>query len=226
MPAYRWPGAPQPPAYQSPPAYPGYPSPPGYPPAQPAYQAPAAYRAPPPSTPDLLSGLSSEGPAEVTADNFDDIPQHIQVNPRYVATPQGVITILETIMATTSMLLYLLMASRVTYQWYAHMCFMLAFTYTLNNMLIIIAGMSSPSTQLYLPQTAFYVLFHLMAGLIYVVMGALLHLWDNDDDLPLRFVAGVRVGDRGVEPGPIRFNRGVAEDCWGARAATLANSSL
>lgn len=53
------------------------------------------------------------------------------------------------------MVLYLLMGQSVTYQWYAHAAFLLAFTYCLNNTLIIISAMASPSTQHHLPLTLY-----------------------------------------------------------------------
>ncbi|KAH9361341.1 hypothetical protein HPB48_006903 [Haemaphysalis longicornis] len=57
--------------------------------------------------------------------------------------------------AVAVMVLYLLISNTITYQWYAHVAFMLAFTYGLNNVLIILSGVASPSTQLHLPETLF-----------------------------------------------------------------------
>lgn len=53
------------------------------------------------------------------------------------------------------MVLYLMTIKSVTSQWFAHLTFLVAFTYSFNNILIIFAAMVSPSTQFYLPQTTF-----------------------------------------------------------------------
>ncbi|KAK8773259.1 hypothetical protein V5799_012209 [Amblyomma americanum] len=53
------------------------------------------------------------------------------------------------------MVMYLLMSHSITYQWYAHLAFLLAFTYCFNNTLIIISGVASPCTQMHLPETLF-----------------------------------------------------------------------
>ncbi|KAL3244713.1 hypothetical protein MRX96_018526 [Rhipicephalus microplus] len=53
------------------------------------------------------------------------------------------------------MVLYLLMGHSVTYQWYAHAAFLLAFTYCLNNTLVIISAVASPSTKNHLQRTLY-----------------------------------------------------------------------
>ncbi|KAM7298600.1 uncharacterized protein ISCGN_019179 [Ixodes scapularis] len=92
---------------------------------------------------------------EEEEDDFTDIPQHIRVNPGYIVTMQGFLTVLETVGAACVLVLYVLAAGSLIVQWYPHVCFLVAFTYCLNNMLIVIAGISSPSTQFHLPQTTF-----------------------------------------------------------------------
>ncbi|XP_075737409.1 uncharacterized protein LOC142776990 [Rhipicephalus microplus] len=67
------------------------------------------------------------------------------------------------------MVLYLLMGHSVTYQWYAHAVFLLAFTYCLNNTLVFISAVASPSTQNHLQQTLYYSLYHCTAGLLFLV---------------------------------------------------------
>ncbi|CAN7991367.1 unnamed protein product, partial [Ixodes hexagonus] len=128
-------------------------------------------------------------PGEAEGD-LSDIPQRIKVDPGYMATGQGFLTTAEAAGAACLMVLYLLMSGSVTIQWYAHVTFLVAFTYCLNNLLIIIAGISSPSTQFHLPQTAFYMLYHGLAGFVYVVGAALFHTWHKEDHLPYKSLTG------------------------------------
>ncbi|KAL3244800.1 hypothetical protein MRX96_018602 [Rhipicephalus microplus] len=87
--------------------------------------------------------------------DVNEVPQHIEVSMRYITTAQGMLTCLEALGAATIMVMYLLMGPTITYQWYVRVAFLLAFTYSLNNVLIIISGVASPFTQLYLPETLF-----------------------------------------------------------------------
>ncbi|KAL3244712.1 hypothetical protein MRX96_018526 [Rhipicephalus microplus] len=64
------------------------------------------------------------------------------------------------------MVLYLLMGHSVTYQWYAHAAFLLAFTYCLNNTLVIISAVASPSTKNHLQRTLYTAL--LGVGLLHL----------------------------------------------------------
>ncbi|EEC18233.1 hypothetical protein IscW_ISCW014437 [Ixodes scapularis] len=141
-----------------------------------------------------LQQTADTSPSEGEGD-LSDVPQRIKVDPGYMTTGQGILTTAETVGAACLMVLYLLMSSNVTIQWYAHVTFLVSFTYCLNNLLIIIAGISSPSTQFHLPQTAFYVLYHGLAGFVYVVGAALFHTWHKTDELPYKSVTGyVEVG--------------------------------
>ncbi|KAL1431918.1 hypothetical protein MTO96_014004 [Rhipicephalus appendiculatus] len=97
-------------------------------------------------------------PTEGGATDVNEVPQHIEVSIRYITTAQGMLTCLEALGAATIMVMYLLMVPTITYQWYVRVAFLLAFTYSLNNVLIIISGVASPFTQLYLPETLFVVL--------------------------------------------------------------------
>ncbi|KAH6944388.1 hypothetical protein HPB50_002900 [Hyalomma asiaticum] len=131
------------------------------------------------------AGAQEGGVADV-----NDVPQHIEVSVRYITTAQGTLTCLEALGAAAIMVLYLLMAHTITYQWYVRVAFLLAFTYALNNVLIIISGVASPCTQLHLPETLFYSLYHCMAGVLYVIGGAILHNVHKHDGLLLRVPAG------------------------------------
>ncbi|XP_077546839.1 uncharacterized protein LOC144159305 [Haemaphysalis longicornis] len=130
-------------------------------------------------------------PQEAENADINDVPQHIEVNPRYITTAQGMLTCMEVFGAVAVMVLYLLISNTITYQWYAHVAFMLAFTYGLNNVLIILSGVASPSTQLHLPETLFYSLYHCLAGFFYVVGGAIFHNVHKDDELRYRGSTGV-----------------------------------
>ncbi|KAK8768808.1 hypothetical protein V5799_014730 [Amblyomma americanum] len=57
--------------------------------------------------------------------------------------------------AIAIVVLYVLMVRYLTDEWYAHGSFLVAFTYALNDLLIIIASLSSPSTQMHIPRTVF-----------------------------------------------------------------------
>ncbi|XP_049527634.1 uncharacterized protein LOC119451965 isoform X2 [Dermacentor silvarum] len=127
----------------------------------PATSPTAAVMAPPldPAPPKAADTLGTDaGPQEGGVADVNDVPQHIEVNVRYITTAQGTLTCLETLGAVAVMVLYLLMAQSITYQWYARVAFLFAFTYGLNNVLIIISGVASPCTQLHLPETLFVVL--------------------------------------------------------------------
>ncbi|KAL3244714.1 hypothetical protein MRX96_018527 [Rhipicephalus microplus] len=94
------------------------------------------------------------------------------------------------------MVLYLLMGHSVTYQWYAHAAFLLAFTYCLNNTLVIISAVPSPSTQNHLQQTLYYSLYHCTAGLLFLVGCAVFYGVDRGDSLRFRSITGTTL--RGV----------------------------
>ncbi|XP_049527628.1 uncharacterized protein LOC119451965 isoform X1 [Dermacentor silvarum] len=167
----------------------------------PATSPTAAVMAPPldPAPPKAADTLGTDaGPQEGGVADVNDVPQHIEVNVRYITTAQGTLTCLETLGAVAVMVLYLLMAQSITYQWYARVAFLFAFTYGLNNVLIIISGVASPCTQLHLPETLFYSLYHCMAGLMYVIGGAIFHNVHKHDGLALRIPTGVVLTGVGV----------------------------
>ncbi|KAL3244710.1 hypothetical protein MRX96_018525 [Rhipicephalus microplus] len=111
--------------------------------------------------------------------------------PVYIATTHGILTALETLGAVAVMVLYLLMGHTVTYKWYAHAAFLLAFTYCLNNMLVIISAVASPTTQNHLQQTLYYSLYLCTAGLLFLVGCAVFYGVDRGDSLRFRNITGV-----------------------------------
>ncbi|XP_049276109.1 uncharacterized protein LOC119374098 isoform X1 [Rhipicephalus sanguineus] len=117
-------------------------------------------------------------------------PLRLELNPQFITTPQGILTALETLGAAAVMVLYLLMGHSVTYQWYAHAAFLLAFTYCLNNTLIIISAVASPATQNHLQQTLYYSLYHCAAGLLFLVGCAVFYGVDKGDALRFRNLTG------------------------------------
>ncbi|KAH8018719.1 hypothetical protein HPB51_010697 [Rhipicephalus microplus] len=92
--------------------------------------------------------------------------------------------------AVAVMVLYLLMGHTVTYKWYAHAAFLLAFTYCLNNMLVIISAVASPTTQNHLQQTLYYSLYLCTAGLLFLVGCAVFYGVDRGDSLRFRNITG------------------------------------
>ncbi|XP_077497301.1 uncharacterized protein LOC144107934 [Amblyomma americanum] len=139
-------------------------------------------------TPSAHSSPRDKKPQQIKDPISEDAPQHLEANPGYITTRQGTLTALETVGAAWLMVLYLLMGSSIT--WYAHAAFLLAFTYCLNNTLIIISAMASPSTQRNLPLTLFYSLYHCAAGLLFL-MGAAVFYSFRSDDLPYKGFMGV-----------------------------------
>ncbi|XP_054934331.1 uncharacterized protein [Dermacentor andersoni] len=125
-------------------------------------------------------------------------PLKLEANPHYITTAQGIMTALETVGAAMLMVLYLLMGQSVTYQWYAHAAFLLAFTYCLNNTLIIISAMASPSTQHHLPLTLYYSLYHCTAGLLFLVGCAVFYGVNKGDGLRYRNLTGTTLLGVGV----------------------------
>ncbi|KAL3244716.1 hypothetical protein MRX96_018529 [Rhipicephalus microplus] len=97
----------------------------------------------------------------------------------------------ESLGAAAVMVLYLLMGHSVTYQWYVHAVFLLAFTYCLNNTLVIITAVASPSTQNHVQQTLYYSLYHCTAGLLFLVGCAVFYGVDRGDSLRFRNITGV-----------------------------------
>ncbi|XP_049276110.1 uncharacterized protein LOC119374098 isoform X2 [Rhipicephalus sanguineus] len=100
--------------------------------------------------------------------------------------------------AAAVMVLYLLMGHSVTYQWYAHAAFLLAFTYCLNNTLIIISAVASPATQNHLQQTLYYSLYHCAAGLLFLVGCAVFYGVDKGDALRFRNLTGTALLGVGI----------------------------
>ncbi|KAL3244802.1 hypothetical protein MRX96_018604 [Rhipicephalus microplus] len=107
----------------------------------------------------------------------------LEPSPEYITTTHGILTALETLGAAAVMVLYLLMGHSVTYQWYVHAVFLLAFTYCLNNTLVFISAVASPSTQNHLQQTLYYSLYHCTAGLLFLVGCAVFYGVDRGDSL-------------------------------------------
>ncbi|KAL3227666.1 hypothetical protein MRX96_048687 [Rhipicephalus microplus] len=118
----------------------------------------------------------------------------LETSPEYITTTHGILTALETLGAAAVMVLYQLMGHSVTYKWYAHAVFLLAFTYCLNNTLVIISAVASPSTQNHLQQTLYYSLYHCTAGLLYLVGCAVFYGVDRGDGLRFRNTTAA-VGD-------------------------------
>ncbi|XP_037505572.2 uncharacterized protein LOC119381891 [Rhipicephalus sanguineus] len=76
-------------------------------------------------------------------------------------------------------------------EWYAHFIFLVAFTYALNGLLVMISSMTSPSTQAHLPRTTFYALYQCCAGIGYGFAGVLLYIFGGDISLPHAMHAGL-----------------------------------
>ncbi|XP_075538725.1 uncharacterized protein LOC142573094 [Dermacentor variabilis] len=125
-------------------------------------------------------------------DDFTDVPQHIQLTLRYPITAQGLLIFVEMGGAVAIVLLYVLMTRHMTdSEWYAHGIFLVAFTYALNDLLVIISALWSPCTQMHLPRTTFYALYQCFGGIGYGFMGVLLYQFGSDISLPYAIHAGM-----------------------------------
>ncbi|XP_049521877.1 uncharacterized protein LOC125944749 [Dermacentor silvarum] len=125
-------------------------------------------------------------------DDFTDVPQHIQLTLQYTITSQGLLVLAETGGAMALLLVYVFMTRYMTdSEWYAHGIFLVAFTYALNDLLVIISALSSPSTQMHLPRTTFYALYHCFGGISYGFTGVLVYMFGNDISLPYALHAGM-----------------------------------
>ncbi|XP_075724120.1 uncharacterized protein LOC142766567 [Rhipicephalus microplus] len=125
-------------------------------------------------------------------DNFTDIPQHIRLTLPYVITAQGLLVIAELGGAMAIVVLYVMMTRYLTdNEWYAHFSFLVAFTCALNDLLVMISCVTSPSTQVHLPRTMFYVLYQCCAGIGYGFTGVLLYKFGGDTSLPHAVHAGL-----------------------------------
>ncbi|KAL3185252.1 hypothetical protein MRX96_031117 [Rhipicephalus microplus] len=106
------------------------------------------------------------------AEGFTDIPQHVRLTLPYVITTQALLIVVELGGAMASVVFYVMITCYLTdNEWYAHFSFLAAFTYTLNDLLVMISPVMSPSTLAHLPRTTFYALHQCCAGIGYGFMG-------------------------------------------------------